>query len=190
MSRVRIPVELHRALGDYFERVWNCSFALQGEPCAASEIFHRNGFLPFIVELASRKSQRIFNRPIDAQIRPHENALLGKTVVFPEKAELPVVLLLVWAAEQMFKPAPAQTIELYPIYAYHWTPTSMRTQGAWRLPIGTAGGAAARVGRRTDVQARACANHRAVSDLCLSLDADFHAHPRRLAAAGRLSASG
>src|SRR5260364_36834 len=105
MSRVRIPVELHRALGDYFERVWNCSFALQGEPCAASEIFHRNGFLPFIVELASRKSQRIFNRPIDAQTR-------------------------------------------------------------------------------------ACANHRAVSDLCLSLDADFHAHPRRLAAAGRLSASG
>src|SRR5260364_291760 len=97
MSRFRIPVELHRALGDYFERVWNCSFALQGEPCAASEIFHRNGFLPFIAELA-------------------------------------VVLLLVWAAEQMFKPAPAQTIELYPIYAYHWTPTSMRTQGAWRLP--------------------------------------------------------
>src|SRR5260363_405373 len=96
--------------------------------------FHRNGFLPFIVELASRKSQRIFNRPIDAQIRPHENALLGKTVVLPEKTELPVVLLLVWAAEQMFKPVPAQAIELYPIYAYHWTPTSMRTQGAWRLP--------------------------------------------------------
>src|SRR5260363_237762 len=132
MSRVRIPVELHRALGDYFERVWNCSFALQGEPCAASEIFHRNGFLPFIVELASRKSQRIFNRPIDAQLRPHENALLGKIVALPEKTELPVVLLLVWAAEQMFKPVPAQAIERYPIYAYHWTPTSMRTQGALR----------------------------------------------------------
>src|SRR5260364_94942 len=54
----------------------------------------------------------------------------------------------------------------------------------------TARRAAARVGRRTDVQARARAGHRAVSDLCLSLDADFPAHPRRLAAAGRLSASG
>src|SRR5260363_80265 len=137
MSRFRIPVELHRALGDYFERVWNCSFALQGGPCAASEIFHRNGFLPFIVELASRKSQRIFNRPIDAQIRPHENALLGKTVVFPEKAELPVVLLLVWAAEQMFKPAPAQTIELYPIYAYDSTPFHRNDRRKYcRIPSG------------------------------------------------------
>ncbi len=134
MSRFRIPVELHRALSDYFERVWNCSFALQGEPCAASEIFHRNGFLPLIVTLASCKSQQVFNRPIDAEIRPHENALLGKTVVLPEKVELPIVLLLVWASEQMFKPLPAQTIELYPIYEYHWTPPSMRAQGAWRLP--------------------------------------------------------
>src|SRR5260363_190226 len=100
MSRVRIPVELHRALGDYFERVWNCSFALQGEPCAACEIIHRNSFLPFIVELAHRKCQRIYHRPIDAQTRPHENASLGKTVGFPEKAELPVVLLPVSAAEQ------------------------------------------------------------------------------------------
>src|SRR5260364_85000 len=129
MSRVRIPVELHRALGDYFERVWNCSFALQGEPCAASEIFHRNGFLPFIVELASRKSQRNFNRSIDAKIRPHENTLLCKTVVFPSKAELPVVLRLVWAAEQMFRLEPAQTSEACPIYAYHWTRTFMSNQG-------------------------------------------------------------
>src|SRR5260363_344063 len=36
---------------------------------------------------------------------------------------------------------------------------------------GTARRAAARVGRRTDVQARARAGHRAVSDLCLSMDA-------------------
>src|SRR5260364_111665 len=118
MSRFRIPVELHRALGDYFERVWNCSFALQGEPCAASEIFHRNGFLPFIVELAGRKSQRIFNRPIDAQIRPHENALLGKTVVFPEKAELPVVLLLVWPPNRCSSPRlrkPSSCIRSMPI---------------------------------------------------------------------------
>lgn len=132
MDGFRIPVEHHRALARYYEKVLECTFVLSGEQCDASEVFHREGFLPLIVEVASTRSQRAFNQPIKAVIVAHESALLGKSVVLPDDADQPILLLLVRAAELVFKPVRGQTIELYPIFEYCWMAPDKRARAAWQ----------------------------------------------------------
>lgn len=133
MDELRIPVEHHRALARYFERVLGCSFELSGERFEASEVFHRNAFLPLIVEVASLRSQKAFNQPIKAEISEHETALLGRTVMLAEDNDQPVLLLLVRAAELVLKPVQGQTIELYPIFEYCWQPPEKRARAAWQM---------------------------------------------------------
>ncbi|SEI14766.1 hypothetical protein [Paraburkholderia hospita] len=132
MDGLRIPVEHHRALARYYETVLECTFELSGERCAASEVFHREGFLPLIVEVASSRSQHAFNQPIRAEIVSHESALLGKSVILPEDTDQPVLLLLVRAAELVFKPMRGKTIELYPIFEYCWMAPDKRARAAWQ----------------------------------------------------------
>ncbi|WP_172876687.1 hypothetical protein [Burkholderia gladioli] len=85
-----------------------------------------------IVEVASTRSQRVFNQPIKAEIVAHESALLGKSVVLPDDADQPILLLLVRAAELVFKPVRGQTIELYPIFEYCWMAPDKRARAAWQ----------------------------------------------------------
>jgi hypothetical protein len=132
MNGFRIPVQQHTALARYYETVLECSFSLDGEHVEASEVFNGNGFLPLIVEVASRTSQKTFNQPIRAEIVAYESALLGKAVVLPEDTDQPLLLLLVRAAELVFKPTHGQTIELYPIFDYCWTPPEKRSGAAWQ----------------------------------------------------------
>lgn len=132
MDGVRIPVEHHLALACYYEKVLECTFELGGERCEASEVFHREGFLALIVEVASNLSLRTFNQPLKAEIVAHESALLGKSVVLPDEGEQPILLLLVRAAELVFRPVRGQTIELYPIFEYCWMAPDKRARAAWQ----------------------------------------------------------
>ena len=132
MDGFRIPVQHHQALACYFEHSLECSFALSGESCTASDVFHCNGFLPLIVEVASRRSVIAFNEPIAATIAPYQAGLLGKTVTLPEGSDKVVLPLLLRAAELLFKPSRGETIELYPIFEYFWTPADKRDNTAWQ----------------------------------------------------------
>ena len=132
MEGIRIPVEHHRALAVYYERVMECSFALNGEEFDVSEVFHRSAFLPLIVEVASRRCQEAFSHPINAAISPHESALFGKTVALPDDTDQPILLLLIRAAELLFKPSRGARVELYPIFEYFWTPPEQRARVSWQ----------------------------------------------------------
>ncbi|PCE30043.1 hypothetical protein [Burkholderia ubonensis] len=127
-----MPVEHHLALARYYDTVLECTFELGGERCEASEVFHREGFLPLIVEVASSRSMRTFNQPLKAEIVAHESALLGKSVVLPDEGEQRALLLLMHAAELVFKPVRGKTIELYPIFEYCWMAPEKRARAAWQ----------------------------------------------------------
>jgi hypothetical protein len=132
MDDFRIPVQHHQALARYFEHSLECSFALSGESCTASDVFHFNGFLPLIVEVASLRSVLAFNEPISATITQYEHGMLGKTVALSNAPDKIVLPLLVRAAELLFKPTRGKTIELYPIFEYFWTPADQREHAAWQ----------------------------------------------------------
>lgn len=80
----------------------------------------------------TRRSVIAFNEPIAATIAPYQAGLLGKTVTLPEESDKVVLPLLVRAAELLFKPTRGETIELYPIFEYFWTPTDKRENAAWQ----------------------------------------------------------
>lgn len=127
-----IPVDHHRALALYYEKYMECRFFLNGEPCDTNEVFHHAGFLPVIVEEASRLSMMAFNQKIDLQLIDRPDALLGKEVVLEDDIRQPVVFMLVRAADVIFGAAKGGDIELLPIFSYYRKPTSQRGLAPWR----------------------------------------------------------
>jgi len=132
LDQFRIPVEHHRALALYYEKVLECSFSLNGAMCEHTEVFHRSGFLPLVVEYANRLSVKSFNQSIGAEMVDAPNSLLGKAVVLPDDFRQPVVFLLMRAAEILFKPVQGAVIELYPMFEYFRLPEEKRSRAAWQ----------------------------------------------------------
>lgn len=131
MYGLRIPVEHHRALAAYFDVVLKCTFVLDGEECAADEVFHPSGFLPLVAEVASRASLATFSRTIGIEILQAEDGLLGRRVVLPEAVDQALILKLLWGAEIVFRPTEGKTIELLPLYEYCWLPEQSRKPAPW-----------------------------------------------------------
>lgn len=132
MDAFRIPVEHHRALALYYEKVLECTFVLNGTECGHNEVFHRSGFLPMIVEFANRLSMKAFNQPILAELVDSQHSLLGKSVVLPDDFKQPVVFLLMRAAEVLFRPQKGAVIELYPMFEYFRLPEEKRRRASWQ----------------------------------------------------------
>jgi hypothetical protein len=132
MDGFRIPVEPHRALAAYYEKVLECSFVLNGADFGHGEVFHHSGFLPMVVEFASRLSVRVFGQELPAQFASASQSLLGRKVELAEAATQPVILLLARAADLIFQPEKGKTIELYPMFEYSWLPVEQRKRAAWQ----------------------------------------------------------
>jgi hypothetical protein len=135
MNSFRIPVEHHTALAAYFDQVLRCRFVLDGEECAASEVFHLAGFLPMVAEIASRASAQTFGHAIGAEIVSDDAGVLGKRVILRSDADHALLLVkLIWGAEVLFQPEPGKSIELLPIYEFCWLPEKDRKPLPWLRP--------------------------------------------------------
>jgi hypothetical protein len=132
MDVFRIPVEHHRALAAYYERMLDCSFVLNGVEVGHGEVFHHSGFLPLVVEQASQLSEHVFSQPLPATFVQTEHSLLGQRVEIAEDAPQPVLLLLSRAADLLFSPEKGKTIELYPMFAYSMLPRDQRARSEWQ----------------------------------------------------------
>jgi len=132
MDAFRIPVEHHRALAAYYERLLDCSFVLNGVEVGHGEVFHHSGFLPLIAELASRLSEHVFSQPLPATFVQTEHSLLGQRVEIADDAAQPVLLLLSRAADLLFEPTKGKTIELYPMFAYSILTPDQRSRSEWQ----------------------------------------------------------
>lgn len=132
MDAFRIPVEHHRALAAYYERMLECSFVLNGTEVGHGEVFHHSGFLPMIVEQANRLSEHVFSQTLPATFVQTEHSLLGQRVEIAEDAAQPVLLLLSRAADLIFEPSKGKTIELYPMFAYCMLPLDQRSRSDWQ----------------------------------------------------------
>lgn len=132
MNGFKASVELQQVFTRYYENILMCSFTFNGEDCAASQVFHQHGFLPLIVEIANDKSQQLFSESIQAEITPHSDALLGRAVTLTQ-VSASMLLLLIRAAELIFKPTPGKTIELYPVFEYGAMPLEQRSRSVWQL---------------------------------------------------------
>jgi len=132
MDFFRIPVEHHRALAAYYEKMLDCSFLLNGVEVGHGEVFHHSGFLPLIVEQASKLSEHVFSQPLVATFVKTEHSLLGQRVELAEDSPQPVLLLLSRAADLLFSPEKGKTIELYPMFAYSMLTPDQRTRSEWQ----------------------------------------------------------
>lgn len=131
-EELRIPVEPHRALARYYDTALDCTFELGGQQCEAGEVFHKDMFLPLIVEVASEYRKRAFGRDLAAEIVAYDKGLLGKTVHFPLNDDWTALMLLVRASELVFRPEPGRVIDLHPIFEYCWLPPEHRARASWR----------------------------------------------------------